>query len=132
MATAVDSLQQDAELVVDVCMSVEEDDVVTIITDDEHREQAADDEHRKGIEEVLLADDLVVGRKDVLAPEGGRGRVNAGNVDRRRRRDGTRERQRAGQGAHGVDPPSAASPACSASHFWKSSGLSTVTKPFIR
>jgi leucyl aminopeptidase (aminopeptidase T) len=40
MATAVDSLQQDAELVVDVCMSVEEDDVVTIITDDEHREQA--------------------------------------------------------------------------------------------
>ena len=40
MATAVDSLQKDAELVVDVCMSVEEDDVVTIITDDEHREQA--------------------------------------------------------------------------------------------
>jgi leucyl aminopeptidase (aminopeptidase T) len=40
MATAVDSLQQDAELIVDVCMSVEEDDVVTIITDDEHREQA--------------------------------------------------------------------------------------------
>jgi leucyl aminopeptidase (aminopeptidase T) len=40
MATAVDSLQRDAELIVDVCMSVEEDDVVTIITDDEHREQA--------------------------------------------------------------------------------------------
>jgi leucyl aminopeptidase (aminopeptidase T) len=40
MATAVDSLQKDAELIVDVCMSVEEDDVVTIITDDEHREQA--------------------------------------------------------------------------------------------
>jgi leucyl aminopeptidase (aminopeptidase T) len=40
MATAVDSLHEDAELIVDVCMSVEEDDVVTIITDDEHREQA--------------------------------------------------------------------------------------------
>jgi leucyl aminopeptidase (aminopeptidase T) len=40
MATAVDSLQKDAELIVDVCLSVEEDDVVTIITDDEHREQA--------------------------------------------------------------------------------------------
>src|SRR2546422_981716 len=41
MATAVDSLTQDAELVVDVCMSVEEGDVVTIITDDEHEEQAS-------------------------------------------------------------------------------------------
>src|ERR687887_971401 len=40
MATAVGSLVQDAELVVDVCMSVEEGDVVTIITDDEHEEQA--------------------------------------------------------------------------------------------
>ena len=40
MATAVDTLQKDAELVVDVCMSVEQDDVVTIICDDEHREQA--------------------------------------------------------------------------------------------
>jgi leucyl aminopeptidase (aminopeptidase T) len=40
MATAVDTMQKDAELVVDVCMSVEPDDVVTIITDDEHREQA--------------------------------------------------------------------------------------------
>jgi len=40
MATAVDTLQKDAELVVDVCMSVEADDVVTIICDDEHREQA--------------------------------------------------------------------------------------------
>ena len=35
-----DKLLQDAALVVDVCMSVEEDDVVTIICDDEHREQA--------------------------------------------------------------------------------------------
>lgn len=40
MATAVDALQKDAELIVDVCMSVEEDDVVTIITDNEHRKQA--------------------------------------------------------------------------------------------
>jgi aminopeptidase len=40
MATAVDAIQKDAELVVDTCMSVETDDVVTIITDDEHREQA--------------------------------------------------------------------------------------------
>ena len=40
MATVVDVLEKDAELIVDVCMSVEEDDVVTIITDDEHREQA--------------------------------------------------------------------------------------------
>jgi len=35
-----DKLREDATLVVDVCMSVEEDDVVTIICDDEHREQA--------------------------------------------------------------------------------------------
>src|SRR5919197_1758282 len=40
MATAVDNLIQDAELVVDVCMSVEEGEVVTIVTDDEHLEQA--------------------------------------------------------------------------------------------
>jgi len=40
MATAVDTLRKDAELVVDVCMSVEQDDVVTVICDDEHREQA--------------------------------------------------------------------------------------------
>ncbi len=40
MAPATDSLQKDAELVVDVCMSVEDGDVVTIICDDEHREQA--------------------------------------------------------------------------------------------
>ena len=40
MATAIDTLRSDAELVVDVCMSVEQDDVVTIICDDEHRDQA--------------------------------------------------------------------------------------------
>src|SRR5438128_12451106 len=43
MATAVetDNLLKDAALVVDVCMSVEEGDVVTIICDDEHAEHAA-------------------------------------------------------------------------------------------
>jgi leucyl aminopeptidase (aminopeptidase T) len=35
-----EAVRTDAELVVDVCMSVEADDVVTIITDDEHDEQA--------------------------------------------------------------------------------------------
>ena len=35
-----DAIRKDAELVVDVCMSVEADDVVTIITDDEHIDQA--------------------------------------------------------------------------------------------
>ena len=40
MATATDNLLKDAALVVDVCMSVERDDVVTIICDDEHAEQA--------------------------------------------------------------------------------------------
>jgi len=43
MATAVetDNLLKDAALVVDVCMSVEDGDVVTIICDDEHAEEAA-------------------------------------------------------------------------------------------
>ena len=43
MAIAVESgsLLKDAALVVDVCMSVEDGDVVTIICDDEHVEQAA-------------------------------------------------------------------------------------------
>ena len=35
-----DEIRKDAELVVDVCMTVEEDDVVTIICDNEHRRQA--------------------------------------------------------------------------------------------
>jgi leucyl aminopeptidase (aminopeptidase T) len=35
-----ESIRSDAELVVDVCMSVETDDVVTIITDDAHEDQA--------------------------------------------------------------------------------------------
>ena len=37
---SAETVRQDAELVVDVCMSVEADDVVTIITDDEHDDQA--------------------------------------------------------------------------------------------
>jgi hypothetical protein len=41
MPTA-EEIRKDAELVVDVCMSVEEDDVVTIICDNEHRTEAAD------------------------------------------------------------------------------------------
>ena len=35
------SLRRDAELVVDVCMSVGQEDVVTIITDDDHSDEAA-------------------------------------------------------------------------------------------
>jgi leucyl aminopeptidase (aminopeptidase T) len=35
-----EEIRKDAELVVDVCMSVEADDVVTVICDNEHREQA--------------------------------------------------------------------------------------------
>src|ERR1700730_5023307 len=35
-----EAIRRDAELVVDVCMSVEADDVVTIITDDEHADLA--------------------------------------------------------------------------------------------
>lgn len=35
-----EELRKDAELVVDVCMSVESGDVVTIITDDDHEDQA--------------------------------------------------------------------------------------------
>src|ERR671937_841769 len=34
------SIRKDAELVVDVCMTVEPDDVVTVITDDEHSHEA--------------------------------------------------------------------------------------------
>ena len=43
MATAVEptSLLEDAALVVDVCFSVEEGDVVTIICDDERADEAA-------------------------------------------------------------------------------------------
>jgi len=40
MSEIPEALKKDAELVVDVCMSVEKDDVVTIICDDGHRPQA--------------------------------------------------------------------------------------------
>ncbi len=40
MSEMTEELRRDAELVIDVCMSVEKDDVVTIITDDAHRMQA--------------------------------------------------------------------------------------------
>lgn len=40
MSELSEKLRSDAELIVDVCMSIEKDDVVTIITDDAHREQA--------------------------------------------------------------------------------------------
>ena len=35
-----EEIRKDAELVIDVCMSVEEDDVVTIICDNDHRDEA--------------------------------------------------------------------------------------------
>ena len=40
MSELAQKLRQDAELVVDVCMSVEQNDIVTIITDDAHRQEA--------------------------------------------------------------------------------------------
>src|SRR3954468_5059864 len=40
MATVVSQLLKDAALIVDVCMSVEEGDVVTIICDDEREDEA--------------------------------------------------------------------------------------------
>ncbi len=41
MSELPEKLRRDAELIIDVCMSVEEGDVVTIITDDAHQRQAA-------------------------------------------------------------------------------------------
>lgn len=40
MSQATPDLTEDAELIVDTCMSVEDGDVVTVITDDDHRAQA--------------------------------------------------------------------------------------------
>lgn len=40
MSNLPQKLREDAELVIDTCMSVEKDDVVTIITDDAHRQEA--------------------------------------------------------------------------------------------
>jgi leucyl aminopeptidase (aminopeptidase T) len=68
-----DKLLQDAALVVDVCMSVAEDDVVTIICDDEHREQAeavAEVCLERGAWPVVMNNETQVARalKDTLFP----------------------------------------------------------------
>src|SRR5919108_3443434 len=75
MATAVatESLLKDAALVVDVCMSVEEDDVVTIICDDDRVEQAnavADVCVERGAWPVVMNNEKQVrrGRADVRFP----------------------------------------------------------------
>ena len=75
MATIVesDSLTKDAALVVDVCMSVETDDVVTIICDDEHASQAAaiaDVVVDRGGWPVIMNNEMQVrrGRADVRFP----------------------------------------------------------------
>jgi leucyl aminopeptidase (aminopeptidase T) len=70
---ATDKLLADAALVVDVCMSVEEGDVVTIIHDDEHAEQAhavAEVCVERGAWPVLANNELQVrrGRADVRFP----------------------------------------------------------------
>jgi aminopeptidase len=75
MATAVatDDLLKDAALIVDVCMSVEENDVVTIICDDEHSEEAhavAEVCVERGAWPVIMNNELQVrrGRADVRFP----------------------------------------------------------------
>src|SRR4051794_5778128 len=74
MATVVaPELMKDAKLVVDVCMSVEEGDVVTIICDDEHREEAAavaDVVVERGAWPVVVNNETQVrrGRADVRFP----------------------------------------------------------------
>src|SRR5881398_1465915 len=75
MATMVanDNLLKDAALIVDVCFSVEADDVVTIICDDEHRDQAkavADVVVERGGWPVVMNNERQVrrGRADVRFP----------------------------------------------------------------
>ena len=74
MATVVASdLLKDAALIVDACMSVEADDVVTIICDDEHTEQAlavADIVVERGGWPVIMNNEAQVrrGRADVRFP----------------------------------------------------------------
>ena len=74
MATVVASeLLKDAALIVDVCMSVEEGDVVTIICDDEHTKQAAavaDVVVERGGTPVVMNNETQVrrGRADVRFP----------------------------------------------------------------
>ena len=68
-----EKLLEDAALVVDVCMSVAADDVVTIICDDEHREQAeavAEVCVERGAWPVVMNNDAQVrrGRADVRFP----------------------------------------------------------------
>src|SRR4029078_11971789 len=86
---------------------------------DEHREEPPDDEHEEAVRHVLDADYLVIERKDVLAPE-----RSGGGVDSVRVRDG--------DGFTHYFDSVLFSAAVSASHFWKSSGVSTVRYPFIR
>jgi aminopeptidase len=73
MAIAESTLMKDAALVVDVCMSVQEDDVVTIICDDEHESEAhavAEIVVERGGWPVLMNNELQVrrGRADVRFP----------------------------------------------------------------
>jgi leucyl aminopeptidase (aminopeptidase T) len=73
MAVATDNLLKDAALVVDVCMSVEDGDVVTIICDDEHAEQAhavAQVCLERGAWPVVMNNEMQVrrGRADVRFP----------------------------------------------------------------
>ncbi len=73
MPAATDRLLKDAALVVDVCMSVEEGDVVTIICDDEHADQAhalAEVCVERGAWPVIMNNELQVrrGRADVRFP----------------------------------------------------------------
>jgi leucyl aminopeptidase (aminopeptidase T) len=73
MAVVTDSLLKDASLVVDVCMSVSDGDVVTIICDDEHEEQAravAEVCVARGAWPVIMNNEMQVrrGRADVRFP----------------------------------------------------------------
>jgi len=87
MAVAEDTLLKDAALVVDVCMSVEEGDVVTIVCDDEHAWQAhavADVCVERGAWPVVVNNETQVrrGRADVrfpMAPPGNLHRAMVGS-----------------------------------------------------
>jgi leucyl aminopeptidase (aminopeptidase T) len=68
-----DAIRKDAELVVDVCMSVEDGDVVTIITDDEHAGEAhvvAEVCVDRGAWPVIMNNEMQVrrGRADTMFP----------------------------------------------------------------
>lgn len=73
MAVVPDNLLKDASLVVDVCMSVSDGDVVTIICDDEHEDQAravAEVCVARGAWPVIMNNEMQVrrGRTDVRFP----------------------------------------------------------------